>query len=45
MGLGFRGLLGGSRVVKSGVILRVATVITQIKGFITLLITTREPNP
>ena len=36
-------ILGGSWVVKSGVISRVTTVITHIRGLITPLITTNEP--
>ena len=36
-------VLGGSWVVISGVISRVTTVITHIRGLITLLITTDEP--
>ena len=36
-------LLGGSRVVISGVISRVTTVIAHIRGLITPLITTHEP--
>ena len=35
-------LLGGSWVVVSGVISRVTTVMSHIRGFITLLITTHE---
>ena len=37
------GLLGGSWVVRSGVISRVTIVITHIRGLITPLITTHEP--
>ena len=36
-------ILGGSWVVRSGVIIRVTIVITHIKGLIALLITTHEP--
>ena len=36
-------LLGGSWVVTSGVISRVTTLITHIRGLITPLITTHEP--
>ena len=37
------GVLGGSWLVISGVIIKVTIVITHIKGLITLLITTHEP--
>ena len=41
---GLRGsILGGSRVVMSGVVSRVTIVITHIRGLITPLITTDEP--
>ena len=36
-------ILGGSWVVISGVISMVTTVLTPIRGLITLLITTHEP--
>ena len=36
-------LLGGSWVVISGVISRVTTIITHVRGLITLLIATHEP--
>ena len=38
-----RRVLGGSRVVISGVISMVTIVITHIRGFITLLTATHEP--
>ena len=41
--MGFAGLLGGSWVVISAVIIRVTVVITHIRGHKTPLITTHEP--
>ena len=38
-----QGVLAGSWAVISGVIIRVTLVITHIRGFITLLITTHAP--
>ena len=40
---GLQSLLGGSGAVISRVISRVAILMTQIRGLITLLITTHEP--
>ena len=41
--MGFRASLGGSWVVISGIISRVTTLITHIRGLIIPLITTHEP--
>ena len=37
------GLLGGSWTVVSGLISRVAILITHIRGLVSLLVTTHEP--
>ena len=41
--MGLRGLLGGSWVVRSGVISRATIIMTYIRGLIAPLITTHEP--